>query len=70
MNSGYLLLSVDCKKKENMGSFNSFKVKCVRDFSVYKKGIKETEDELNAINIIGNAFHPEGNYIIHPDSIC
>ena len=49
MNSGYLLLSVDCKKKENMGSFKSIKVKCVRDFSVYKKGIKETEDELDAI---------------------
>lgn len=32
----------------------------------YKKGIKVTDAELAAVNIVRDAFHPDWNYTIHP----
>lgn len=32
----------------------------------YPKGIKVTDTELNAVNLIGHDFHPEWNYTINP----
>jgi hypothetical protein len=36
------------------------------DTADYPKGIKVTDKEMEAINIIGDAFHPEWNYTISP----
>jgi Rhodopirellula transposase DDE domain len=32
----------------------------------YEKGIKVTDAELAAVNIVGDEFHPDWNYTIHP----
>ena len=32
----------------------------------YEKGIKISDAELAAVNIVGDAFHPDWNYTIHP----
>ena len=42
------------------------KVECELDTRVYEKGIKITDAEMKAINIVGDAFHPEWNYEITP----
>ena len=39
-------------------------VTAVLDDNDYKKGIKITDDQLAEVNLVGNAFHPEWNYII------
>jgi len=36
------------------------------DRGEYEKGIKVTDAELETINIAGQPFHPEWNYIITP----
>lgn len=42
------------------------KVECEIDKSIYPKGIKVTDDEMNAINLLRDAFHGEWNYKILP----
>ena len=34
--------------------------------SCYEKGVKVTDEEMSAVRISGNAFHPEWNYTITP----
>jgi hypothetical protein len=41
-------------------------VRCELDTRDYPKGIKVSEEEMAALNIKGDAFHPEWNYTITP----
>ena len=41
-------------------------VQCELDTRAYPKGIKVSDGELAALNIEGDAFHPEWNYTISP----
>jgi hypothetical protein len=41
-------------------------VSCELDTRVYAKGIKVTDAEMKRLNIGGDTFHPEWNYIISP----
>jgi hypothetical protein len=42
------------------------KVECVLDERTYEKGIKVSDAEMQALDITGDAFHPEWNYTIKP----
>ena len=42
------------------------KVACVLDERTYEKGIKVSDAEMAALDIEGDAFHPEWNYTIKP----
>ena len=42
------------------------KVDCVLDERTYQKGIKVSDAEMQALDITGDAFHPEWNYTIKP----
>jgi hypothetical protein len=44
-------------------------VKCRLDTTEYQKGIKITDEELNAINMKKFKFHSEWNYIIKPNEM-
>ena len=39
---------------------------CELDSRAYPKGIKVSDAEIAALNITGDAFHPEWNYTISP----
>jgi hypothetical protein len=41
-------------------------VRCELDTRLYDKGIKVSDAEMAALNIEGDAFHPEWNYTIRP----
>jgi hypothetical protein len=41
-------------------------VRCELDTRDYPKGIKVSDEEMDALNIDGDAFHPEWNYTISP----
>ena len=41
-------------------------VRCQLDPNTYQKGIKVTAQEMAALNIQRDAFHPEWNYTIAP----
>jgi hypothetical protein len=41
-------------------------VRCELDTRLYAKAIKVSEEELDRIHIVRDAFHPEWNYTIHP----
>ena len=41
-------------------------VRCELDANTYEKGIKVSDAEMAALNIEGDAFHPEWNYTIKP----
>jgi len=41
-------------------------VRCELDTRSYPKGIKVSDEEMEALNIKGDAFHPEWNYTISP----
>ena len=41
-------------------------VRCELDARTYPKGIKVSDAEMAALNITGDAFHPEWNYTIAP----
>jgi len=41
-------------------------VRCELDTNTYEKGIKVSDAEMAALNIKGDAFHPEWNYTISP----
>jgi Rhodopirellula transposase DDE domain len=41
-------------------------VRCELGANTYMKGIKVTDAEMAALNITGDAFHPEWNYTIAP----
>jgi hypothetical protein len=34
--------------------------------AIYPKGIKVSDEEIDALNITGDTFHPEWNYTISP----
>jgi DDE family transposase len=42
------------------------KVECVLDERTYQKGIKVSDAQMRALDITGDAFHPEWNYTIKP----
>ena len=42
------------------------KVECLLDERTYEKGIKVSDDEMKALDITGDPFHPEWNYTIKP----
>ena len=42
-------------------------VQCALDTRDYPKGIKVSNKEMDALNIQGDAFHPEWNYTISPE---
>jgi len=42
------------------------KVECALDTATYEKGIKVSDAEMKALDIQGDAFHPEWNYTIRP----
>src|SRR5215813_2814416 len=42
------------------------KIECALDQRTYQKGIKVTVAAMKALNITGDAFHPEWNYTIKP----
>jgi hypothetical protein len=42
------------------------KVACELDTRIYQKGIKVKDAEMAALDITGDAFHPEWNYSINP----
>jgi hypothetical protein len=42
------------------------KIECALDERTYQKGIKVTVAAMKAIDITGDAFHPEWNYTIKP----
>lgn len=41
-------------------------VKCAPDYNTYNTGIKVSKEELDAVLMMGNSFHPEWNYTICP----
>jgi Rhodopirellula transposase DDE domain len=41
-------------------------VRCELDTRDYPKGIKVSDEEMDALNITGDTFHPEWNYTISP----
>ena len=41
-------------------------VACELDTTIYPKGIKVSDAEMATLNISGDDFHPEWNYIIAP----
>jgi hypothetical protein len=43
-------------------------VRCELDTNAYPKGIKVSDADMAALNITGDAFHPEWNYTISPRS--
>ena len=42
------------------------KVACALDTRIYQKGIKVKDAEMAALDITGDAFHPDWNYTINP----
>jgi hypothetical protein len=44
-------------------------VKCILDSTEYQKGIKTTDEEINAINLKKFKFHGEWNYVIKPNIV-
>src|SRR5512145_718551 len=42
------------------------KVECALDERTYEKGIKVSDQEMAALDIRGDTFHPEWNYTVHP----
>lgn len=45
-------------------------IDCVLDERTYEKGIKVPDAEMDALDITGDAFHPEWNYTIKPRKIA
>ena len=45
---------------------NGLTVRCELDANTYQKGVKVSDAEMAALNIQGDAFHPEWNYTIRP----
>lgn len=41
-------------------------VECALDTRTYEKGIKVSDAEMDSLDIIGDAFHPEWNYTFRP----
>ncbi len=46
------------------------KVECALDERTYEKGIKVRDTEMDALDITGDAFHPEWNYTIKPRQLA
>lgn len=50
----------------NTTTTTGLKIKAFLDINRYQKGIVVTKEEIEAINITGELFHPEWNYAIMP----
>ena len=46
------------------------RVECALDERTYEKGIKVRDAEMDALDIAGDAFHPEWNYTIKPRQLA
>jgi len=42
------------------------KVESALDTRTYQKGIKVSKATMKSLDITGDQFHPEWNYVIHP----
>ena len=42
------------------------KVECALDERTYEKGVKVSNAEMAALDIVGDQFHPQWNYTIKP----
>jgi hypothetical protein len=51
----------------NTTTETGLKVCCEIDGNLYPKGVKVSDQEMAELNLKGNAFHPEWNYIISPN---
>lgn len=51
----------------NTTTRSGLKIKSALDERIYEKGIKITDTQLEAVNLIRNDFHGEWNYIIMPN---
>ena len=58
-----LILSLIGATTTDMG----LSIRCVLDESTYKKGIKVSDDQFSAINIVEDDFHGDWNYTISPN---
>ena len=45
---------------------SGLRVESALDERTYEKGIKVSDADMDAINICGDEFHPEWNYVIKP----
>ena len=50
----------------NTTTKSGLKILSELDESIYKKGIKVSDEELNQVNLYKDDFHGEWNYIIRP----
>jgi len=50
----------------NTSTKTGLTVRCELDTNTYPKGIKVTDEEMAAINLKGDEFHPDWNYSIAP----
>ena len=50
----------------NTSTKTGLTVRCELDTNTYPKGIKVTDEEMAAINLKGDEFHPDWNYAIAP----
>jgi hypothetical protein len=41
-------------------------IRCELDTNTYPKGIKVSEEQMEALNLKGDEFHPDWNYSISP----
>jgi hypothetical protein len=41
-------------------------IRCELDTNTYPKGIKVSEEQMAALNLKGDEFHPDWNYSISP----
>ena len=48
------------------GAKTGLRVESALDTRSYEKGIKVTDAQMEALDIKGDAFHPEWNYTIRP----
>jgi len=65
---GHPLISIETiiKLISSTTTSKGLKVMCVVDNNKYELGIKVTDEELAAINIVRDNFHGDWNYVIHP----
>ena len=51
---------------KNTTTKKGLKIVCVKDDNKYELGIKVTDEEIEQINIVKDAFHGDWNYAILP----
>jgi len=54
----------------NTTTTKGLEIQAELDTGIYPKGIKVTDDELRAVNLVTDEFHGDWNYSILPDCTC